>query len=95
MLAEASCPLWAQPPCGSAENISVSSKCGCRLSTERFDRFALAANGRWGPHAPELFDAFKDLQTKLESTGLVLWADFICRPNATALILNLLLQNAY
>lgn len=36
--------MGSLPPCGSAANISVSSKCGCRLSTEQLDRFALAAN---------------------------------------------------
>ena len=36
-------------PCGDAENTSVSSECGCRLSTLLRDRFAPAAKARNPP----------------------------------------------
>ncbi len=47
--------MGSQPPCGSAENISISSECGWRLSTLWVDRFALAANAHFPPLHVEIY----------------------------------------
>ena len=43
--------IGSEPTCGGAENISLSSEYGCRLSALRFVRFAPAANSHFPPKA--------------------------------------------
>ena len=49
MVRAASVNMGSEPTRGGAENISLSSGCGCRLSIFRCDRFAPAEKVRFPP----------------------------------------------